>query len=241
MARERYLIGVDPEELKRKPTPQGPMTPRGKWENFWYHYKWLTIGIVVAVVILAILIGQTVTRVEPDYMICMVTTQEVSIDSDARLEEILSAYAKDRNGDGKVSVEVRCLNVASGDGEVINAAATTNQQAVMGHILVRDVDLWAVDPAYYNGTLSKAFDGDPASFFLPLTDMNVTGLSEDRAYWNWEGLPVLETDEELWSMPDTLYWGVRVIPEDADDELRAQVNDMLALLKAFAEDQQKAE
>lgn len=241
MARERYLVGVDPEELKRKPTPQVPMTPRGKWGNFWYHYKWLTIGIAAAVVILTILLVQTFTRVEPDYMICMVTTQEVSIDSDARLGDILSTYAYDRNGDGKVRVEVRCLNVASGDGEVINPAATTNQQAVMGHILLRDVDLWAVDPSYYNGTLSKALDGDPSSFFMPLTHMNVTGLSEDLAYWNWEGLSILETDEELWSMPDTLYWGVRVISEDADEELRAQVNDMLALLKAFAENQQKTE
>lgn len=241
MARERYLLGVDPEELKKKPAPQQPQTPRGKWENFWYHYKWLTIGIIVAVAIVVGLTVQSVTRVEPDYMICMVTMQEVSIDSDARLEEILSTYAHDRNGDGKVRVEVRCLNVSQGDGEISNPAAVTNQQAVMGHILVRDVDLWAVAPEFYNGTLSNAFNGDPASFFMPLDTMSVPGISENGKYWNWEGLPILETDKELWSMPDTLYWGVRVMAEDADEETVTQVNDMLALLKAFAEEQTAAE
>ena len=235
MARERYLLGVDPEELKRKETPAAPQTPRGKWENFWYHYKGLTIGILIAVVIVTVLMVQTFTRVEPDYMICMVTVQDVTPDCDAYLEEVLSAYAHDRNGDGKVRVEVRCLNVAQNVDGTANSAAVTNQQAAMGHILVRDVDLWAVAPEFYNGTLSSAFNGDPASFFMPLEDMNVGGMSENKKYWNWNGLPLLEK-EELWSMPDTLYWGVRVMPEDPDEETVARVNDMKELLKAFAEE-----
>ncbi len=235
MARERYLLGVDPEELKRKEAPQTPQTPRGKWENFWYHYKGLTIGIAIAVAIFVFLMVQMLTRVEPDYMICMVTMQEVSPDSDAYLEEVLSAYAYDRNGDGKVRVEVRCLNVAQSTDGTMNSAAVTNQQAAMGHILVRDVDLWAVAPEFYNGTLSSAFDGDPASFFMPLEDMNANGLSENKKYWNWKNSPLLEK-EEMWSMPDTLYWGVRVMPDDADNETVARVNDMKALLKAFSEE-----
>ena len=240
MARERYLLGVDPEELKRRPASQTPQTPSGKWENFWYHYKWLTIGIVTAVIIVTVLMVQTLTRVEPDYMICMVTTQEVSPDCDAYLEEVLAAYAYDRNSDGKVRVEVRCLNVAQSTEGEINSAAVTNQQAVMGHILVRDVDLWAVAPDFYTGTLSSAFDGDPASFFMPLEEMNVSGISEDTKLWNWEGISLLDR-EEMWSMPDTLYWGVRVMANDADEESVARVNDMKALLKAFAEDVTKVE
>ncbi len=241
MARERYLLGVAPEELKRNPTSEkAPQTPRGKWENFWYHYKGLTIGIGIAVVILTLLLVQTFTRVEPDYMICMVTTQEVGIDSDKRLEEILAAYAKDRNGDGKIKVEVRCLNVSPGDGDLANPAAVTNQQAAMGHILVRDVDLWAVAPSFYTGTLRSAFDGDESAFFLPL-DITADGISDDGKYWNWEGLTILDTDEGLWSMPDTLYWGVRVLSDDAPEELKTQVADMHALLKSFAEDQPKKE
>ena len=37
MARERYLIGVDPEELKAPPPP--PEKKTGFFENLWYHYK----------------------------------------------------------------------------------------------------------------------------------------------------------------------------------------------------------
>ena len=205
-----------------------------KAENFWYHYKWLVIGITVVALVIVLLCGQCAARVEPDYMICMVTMQEVGPIADARLEEILTPYANDRNGDGKVRVEVRCLNVSNGDGEYVNPSATTNQQAAMGHILVRDVDIWAVDPAYYSGTLRSAFDGDETKFFMEL-DMNVQGLSADKKTWNWKDLAILKNEQDLQTVPKTLYWGVRVVPDDASDELKTQVADMAAFLKAFAE------
>ena len=34
LAREMYLVGVSEEELRPDPKPEGPKTPRGKWENF---------------------------------------------------------------------------------------------------------------------------------------------------------------------------------------------------------------
>lgn len=68
-----YLVGVDEEELKPDPKPEGPKTPKGKWENYWYHYKWHTIGALFIVVVLAITIGQMVNRDDPDYTIMLVT------------------------------------------------------------------------------------------------------------------------------------------------------------------------
>lgn len=234
MARERYLIGVNPDELKKKETPAAPQTPQGKWENFWYHYKWLVIGLTAVALLIVVLCGQCAARTEPDYMICMVTTQEVGPIADARLEELLTPYANDRNGDGKVRVEVRCLNVSSGDGEYVNPEAATNQQAAMGHILVRDVDIWAVDPSFYTGTLRSAFDGDESKFFMPL-ELNAKNVSADKKYWNWKDLAILKNEQDLQTMPKTLYWGVRVLPDNASEALKAQVADMYAFLKAFAE------
>ena len=39
MARDMYLVGVSEDELKPDPKPEGPKTPKGKWDNYWYHYK----------------------------------------------------------------------------------------------------------------------------------------------------------------------------------------------------------
>lgn len=236
MARERYLVGVDPNELKQKESVPPPQSPHGKWVNFWYHYKWLVLGIAVAAAIVVALTVHTVTRVKPDYLICMVATKEISTAADVRLEEILTPYGVDRNGDGKVRVEVHCLNVSQTNGDEVNPSAIPDQQAAMGHIVSRDVDLWAVDPAFYTGTLRSAFDGDESRFFMPLDSIDAAGISADKKYWNWEDSSLLSADEELKSMPKTLYWGVRVLPEDASEDLKTQVTDMLALLKAFAED-----
>lgn len=239
MARERYLIGVDPKELERKPTSQEPLTPRGKWENFWYHNKWYVLGGLALCLALFAFIWQSATRVKPDYLICMVATDAVLPSADERLEEALSAYAKDRNGDGKIRVEVQCLNIAAMNGDVVNDQATADQQSAMAHLMTRDVVLWAMDPSYYNGTLSTAFDGKPASFFEPLDEMagTVSGVSDNRAYWDWTGSPIIDADDPMDRLPKTLYWGVRVLPSDPTEEQRAEVQDMLEFLKKFAEDQ----
>jgi len=56
------LAGVDPEELKPESKSQGPRTPRSRWENFWYHYKWAFWGCLFGVVVLTVLVVQLVTR-----------------------------------------------------------------------------------------------------------------------------------------------------------------------------------
>ena len=50
MARDMYLVGVSEDELKPDPKPEGPKTPKGKWDNYWYHYKWHTLGAIAVVV-----------------------------------------------------------------------------------------------------------------------------------------------------------------------------------------------
>lgn len=228
MARERYLVGVDPEELKKKPMVSEPQTPRGKWENFWYHYKWLTIGIVIAVIIGVILLCHTLTRTKPDYFICMVTSSEVSIDSDSRLEELLTPYATDRNGDGKVIVEIQCLNVGAGES---NDILISNQQGVLGHIAARDVDIWAIDPnsIFYKESLPNMANGDVESWFYPLNE-------KGDKFWDWTDAPVLK-DEDLWSVPKTLYWGLFDKPE-ATAEDKAEMAEMIRLIEAFAKAQE---
>lgn len=54
MAREMYLVGVDEDELKPPEPPKQPKTPKGKWENFWYHYKWHTIAIAAAALVITV-------------------------------------------------------------------------------------------------------------------------------------------------------------------------------------------
>lgn len=238
MAREWLLRGVDPEELKKSPVAAAPQTPKGRWENFWYHHKWKVIGTVAFLVIGVYMLFHTLSRTEPDYMICMVSMQGVNPYADARLEEILTQYGEDLNGDGEVRVEIQCLNVAANDGEITNPEAITAQQAVLGHMASKDVDLWAFAPEYYTTSIRSAL-GDESKFFLPLNNTDIPGVDEKGLYWNWEGLSILETDEELVTMPPVLYWGVANW-ENADAEDVARAKEMMKLLEKFAADQTKA-
>lgn len=239
MARERYLRGVDPEELKKQPKAEEPMTPQGRWENFWYHHKWKVVFGGAFLAIGAFLLVHTLSRTKPDYMICMVAMDGVSPYADARLEELLEQYGEDLNGDGEVMVEIQCLNVAASTAEVSNPEAVTSQQAVLGHMTAKDVDLWAMAPEYYTTSIRSAL-GDESKFFLPLPTMQgVPGVDDKGVYWSWEGLPLLESDEELETMPDVLYWGVANW-ENATEEDQARAADMMKLLEKFAKDQTRS-
>lgn len=234
MAREWHLRGVDPEELKKRQQPEAPQTPRGRWDNFWYHHKWKVILGGVFLVIGAWLVTQSVTRTKPDYMICMVSMHSISPYADAHLEELLVPYGEDLNGDGKVVVEIQCLNVAASTEEVSNPEAIASQQAVLGHMAAKDVDLWALAPEYYTTSIRNAL-GDESKFFLPLTAMkDVPGVDEKGVYWSWEDIPLLQNDEKLQTMPDVLYWGVANWQNPTEED-RARAADMMKLLERFAE------
>ena len=86
LAREMYLVGVSEEELRPDPKPEGPKTPRGKWENFWYHYKWYVAAAAFALFVIGVIVWEAVTKVEPDYRVALVTKEAVSEEALLRLE-----------------------------------------------------------------------------------------------------------------------------------------------------------
>ena len=106
MARDMYLVGVSEDELKPDPKPEGPKTPKGKWDNYWYHYKWHTLGAIAVVVVLAVLIVQMVTKNEPDYTLNIVTEKPLAQPVLNWLKAELEVYGQDLDGDGYVEVRI---------------------------------------------------------------------------------------------------------------------------------------
>lgn len=229
MARERYLVGVSKEELEYTPPPPPPSTPKGKLENFWYHYKWATIGVLFAAVVLTMLIVQVVTKERPDYQVCLAAPQEMSSVAVQRLEDELEKLAVDRNGDGEVLVRIQAMNISDQAGSYGYA----NKQALMAHIAARDVQLFIFDPTYYNNSLVAAMT-DGTTFFTKLSSA-ANGMSEDGTYWNWKNCPLLsETEFALaGAVPEELYFGVRQIWSGASEKEQAEHRDTVALLEAF--------
>ena len=108
-------------EMKAPPKPSEvaivPKTPKEKWDNFLFHYKWYAVAIVATVAIFAVLIAQCATKTEYDLMAVYFTYTTVL---DAQTEEIadyLQKYADDTNGDGEINVQVVNVSFSKSSGD----------------------------------------------------------------------------------------------------------------------------
>ena len=87
MASARYTLHIDPEDLKPD-EPRGPLTPKEKWQNFWFYYKWHVVVGVVVLLLVIFMVRDFVSRVEPDLQMSFITSQSLP---QAMLDKCLAA------------------------------------------------------------------------------------------------------------------------------------------------------
>ncbi|MBQ5841377.1 MAG: hypothetical protein IIW40_05425 [Clostridia bacterium] len=202
MAREMLLAGVDPEELKPTPKAEPPKTPKGKWENFWYHYKWHTLGGLFALVAAIILIAQAASVDRADYMVLLVTDAAYDDFHLTTLENKLASYGEDVDGDGKVEVEI--LNTYLGK----NGSNMTNAQVMQTHLWAGDVALFIWEPHHYEQLMTNLVGStESGAQFLQTPSVKSDGLREDGT-WDW-ATNACRTEGVLKDFPEHLYFGVR--------------------------------
>ncbi len=100
--------GPKPSEVAIVPT-----TPKEKWDNFWFQYKWGVIAIVASVIVLAIMITQCASRKNPDIEVVYFTYKPVLDEQITELSDYLTDYLKEiRAKEGKEDSEifVRVIN-----------------------------------------------------------------------------------------------------------------------------------
>lgn len=78
----------------------------------WWHYHWVAVVIGVAAVFFGgWIIKDTVFQTRPDVQIAYVGTHELPVDTVNALQNALTPFCQDENGDGKVVVQVATYNV----------------------------------------------------------------------------------------------------------------------------------
>ena len=104
MASARYTLNIKPEDLQQEAAPE--LTAAEKRAN-WLHYnKWLLIGLTALAIFVGIFIHDISTNVEADYSIAIVTASSLDDEALTSLEEALTPFFDDANGDGQVAIDV---------------------------------------------------------------------------------------------------------------------------------------
>jgi len=98
-----------------KPDEPIQLTDKEKKKNWWEYHKFyfLVGGILLAFVIS--FIWELASRVDPDYQIAFVSQYNMAEGADVRLSERLEPMLEDRNGDGKVVVQVNSYVISETD------------------------------------------------------------------------------------------------------------------------------
>ena len=99
------------ETYNQTPEPPREYTKQENAANWWhYHWMWVVIG-VVAVLLAAWIIKDTVFQTRPDVQIAYVGLHDLPADTVTALQDALTPYCTDVNGDGKVVVQVDSYTV----------------------------------------------------------------------------------------------------------------------------------
>lgn len=161
MARERYLVNSGEDTIHSHEIV--PQTAKEKRENWWFHYKWHTIGIIAALIFVGSFVYSIVSKVEPDYTIALLTSYTMPTSGIEELERCITPYADDRNGDGKVKVTV--TNYAISTDTASDYDAMQQQQAsftrLIADITVNDSMIFLHDEGGFEA-MQNEFEG----FFL---------------------------------------------------------------------------
>ncbi len=195
MARERYLIGVDTEQLQAERVPERPLTFREKLGKFWYNYHWAVIfgGVLLVLIILAAsLIG---SKEKVDYTLVLVTKSKLAQTAMDELADELERVGDDLDGDGKVAVRVIPLGMTD-EGDYVELATIFSAGTNV---------MFAMEPTYYQEQIEAYEKGDDY-YFAPLNAEH-DGLAEHKRYWNWKDSYFLTYCDE--TFPQNLYFGVR--------------------------------
>ena len=203
MARERYLLHVTEEDLKPSESIGAPRTPREKWDNYWYHYKFQTlIGTFIAVV-LVLFVVQIFTKEKYDYTVTVVSDNGLAPNTLDLLKAELQPFGTDVDGNGEVSllmdgVTLKATGIGMSDGY-------DGYQKLMTEIGSGDFALFLVETDIYDRLLKEDLEA-VGDFFC---DIDTASGKTERFKWNAkyaikdaELMQVWFTEDFVWFVRD---------------------------------------
>lgn len=148
---KQYTEGI---HIEKRPT-------NTRLENFWYHYKWPVIGIVVFALIFGICIAQSCTKQTEDILVMYAGPSGLTPNQAAQVAECLTTvmpYDLDGNGTKKASLSAYCLYsrqqiediLAQNPSAKIDTSQNSSQmQLYQNHVTSGQGSVYLLDPWLY--------------------------------------------------------------------------------------------
>ena len=121
-----------------KPDEPVVLTNKEKRQNWWYYHKWIVAACAAAVFVVGLFLKDILIRTEPDYRISCVSSQILQEETVQQLQNLLQSLGEDRNGDGKVLVQVDSYvtNPEDSMGYAVQVKLTAELQVGEGEIFL---------------------------------------------------------------------------------------------------------
>lgn len=176
---------------------------KSKLENFWYYYKWHTLGALVVLLAVGVGLSQCIGRVDIDIVVYYLSADPISYAEDkTNLKKALEPYVRDYTGDGQVRIEIENYFIGENhDADMVK----DNLRNFSNMYTAGSVMLIMVDDAGLKQMTEVGYFGD-------ISDLTDEPLLYDGTVWNAEGSAFKKSESlKYWTTP--MYWGVRVFNE----------------------------
>jgi len=187
------------------------MSFKKKLENYWYHYKFVTLIWAAIILAAIVLVVDVINKVEYDLAIAYVGSDYIDHISFKPIEEEVRTAAGDADGDGESHIRFTCMVMP----EVAqNEMDLAKEQQFNYTFLDSTVRVYICEKQYFEGK---------SKFFMPLEDILPAEKLVDAVTRDQKAIAVPlkgnKTLEGLGMSTDNLYIGIRAqTHEDKKDE-----------------------
>lgn len=156
-------------------------TPKSKWKNFWFYYKWHTYASIFIIIVLAVSIRSCVTRINPDISVMFLSSVPLAEQDSKLIENEFAKYVEDYTKNGKNEVSVN--NIYFSQNAVDAQINMAMRQKFIAELAAGDTVLFITDKASVeefakNNILAKINDieGATIEYDSTLIKLNVQRL-----------------------------------------------------------------
>lgn len=104
-----------------------PKTFKDKFANFWFHYKFAAIAVLLSAVFLAVTVTQCLGKTKYDLIAVVFTDEYISAEYNLYIEKYFENYFDDINGDGQVKIQITNCSY-DGENQYSEMSKTANQK-----------------------------------------------------------------------------------------------------------------